>query len=68
MYVTEKERAALLDASDFISTNADGAINYEPFEEMNRLLMAMFHKATKDIQARRKRKIIKNYLKGKRIK
>lgn len=63
MYVTQKERDNLLAACDFISTNADGAIDYEPFEEMKQSLMSMFHKATKDIQNRHKKKLVKKYLK-----
>lgn len=62
VYITEKERNALLDATDFISGNADGAANYEPFAQMQEALMSLFHKAKKDAEKQRQRKLVNKYL------
>lgn len=62
-YITDKERTALLDASDFIGTNADGADDPEPYEEMQRHLMSLFRKAKAEKENQAKRKLVKKYLK-----
>lgn len=63
VYINEKERTALLDACDFISTNADGAVDYSLFEEMQKHLMSLFHKAKADSHKMYKKRLVKKYLK-----
>lgn len=63
VYVTEKERDAILAVCDFISTNADGADDYTFFEEMQTNLMALFHKAKKDAENHKHKALVKKYLK-----
>jgi len=63
VYVSEKERTALLDAVDFIRTNADCADDFEPFEELCQSLMSLFHKAKKEAYKREVKRLVKNKLK-----
>lgn len=65
MYITKKERTAVLDAVDFIRTNADGATDQAPYDEMCGTLMNIFNKATKDLAKRYITKEAKKYFKNK---
>lgn len=56
MYITIKEKNALLEAIDFISTNSDGADDPDPFEDLNSLLLNIFLKANKEIVKRKIKK------------
>lgn len=63
IYVNEKERVALLDACDFISTNADGAIDQTMYQEMQEQLMSLFYKVKKDHEMQYRKRLVKKYLK-----
>jgi hypothetical protein len=62
MYISRKERTAVLDAVDFIRTNTDGATDQTPYDEMCSTLMRIFDKATKDLVKRRQAKETRKYL------
>lgn len=44
VYITENEAEAIWDAIDFIGTNADGADEREPFDEMQKRLNDVYEK------------------------
>lgn len=47
MYLTQKELDALNAAIDFIGTNADGADDYAPYQEMQTNLRSIWSKGIK---------------------
>jgi hypothetical protein len=55
MYISKKERTAILDAIDFIRTNADCATDQTFYDEMCGTLKKIFDKATVDIYKRMKK-------------
>jgi hypothetical protein len=63
MYISKKERTAVLDAVDFIRTNSDGATDQAPYDEMCSALMRIFGKATKDLVKRTQQKEARKYQK-----
>lgn len=44
VYITEKEADAIIEAIDFISTNTDGAEEFETFEVMQKKLTKIWEK------------------------
>lgn len=54
---------ALLAASDFIMSNADGASNHAQFEQMQKRLMSLFKKGKKEMARINQRELTKATLK-----
>lgn len=63
MNITSKELNAILGAIDFISTNADGAEDYSPFEEMNDHLRNVWKKGVKEHNRIYKNDVVKKAMK-----